>query len=87
MTSDRECSSRPPESNPAVKLTRDVNQRARGSERVALGGPRGTVTIALGPRDRASEPRARPPQAGGQKRPQLREIDAILPAASSSTGP
>ena len=40
-----------PESNPAVKLTRGVNQRAREFERVALGGPRATVGVALGPRD------------------------------------
>lgn len=76
-----------PERNPAVKLTRGVNQRAREFERVALGGPRGTVTVALGPRDLASEPRARPSEGSGQKRPQLRGFDAIRPDAGSSPGP
>jgi hypothetical protein len=76
-----------PERNPAVKLAGSVNQRAREFERVPLGGPRGTVTVALGPRDSASEPRARLREAGGQKRPQLREIDATRPAAGSSPEP
>lgn len=48
-----------PESNPRVKLRPPVNQRARESERVAAGGARATVGVAVGPRDSVSRPRAR----------------------------
>lgn len=48
-----------PESNPPVKLRPPVNQRARESERVAAGGARATVGVAVEPRDSASRTRAR----------------------------
>ena len=48
-----------------------------------LGGPRGTVTVALGPRDSVSEQIARLREGGGRPPPQLREFDSILLAAGS----